>query len=88
MGWEVPWFTILDDEFSEDFGVTEWFGLNVFIRDGDDVFHTYFVTGHPAHALGNVWSLLDLTPLGRQEDWEDSTRGLPARPGQLLGTAP
>jgi len=47
------------------------FVLNVFIRDGEEVFRTYFVTGHPGHALGNDWSLLDLTPLGRQEDWED-----------------
>ncbi len=82
MGWEhFEWFSILDDDrFSRDFGVDEWFGLNVFIRDGDEVFHTYFVTGHPAHALGSVWSLLDLTPLGRQEDWEDSPAGYPQDP--------
>ena len=52
----------------------------MFIRDGDEVFHTYFVTGPPASALGNVWSLLDLTPLGRQEDWEDSPEGYPQDP--------
>ncbi len=79
MGWEShTWFSILgDDEFSRDFGVDEWFGLNVFIRDGDDILHTYYVSGPPAHGLGNVWSLLDLTPLGRQEDWEDSPEGYP-----------
>ena len=36
MGWElIPWFTILDD-FDKDFGVDEWHGTNVFIRDDDD----------------------------------------------------
>lgn len=82
MGWtHFPWVTILDnDEFSRDFGVDEWFGLNVFLRDGDELFHSYFVTGHPAHGLGSVWSLLDLTPLGRQEDWEDSPAGYPQDP--------
>lgn len=80
MGWEAfPWYTTLDD-FSEDFGVDEWFGLNVFIREGDEVFRTYFITGHPAEGLGNVWSLLELTPLGRQEEGEDSPEGYPQTP--------
>jgi predicted dithiol-disulfide oxidoreductase (DUF899 family) len=28
-------------------------------------------------ALGSVWTLLDLTPLGRQEEWEDSPSDVP-----------
>lgn len=28
-------------------------------------------------ALGSVWTFLDLTPLGRQEEWEDSPSGRP-----------
>ena len=28
-------------------------------------------------ALGSTWTFLDLTPLGRQEDWEDSPEGWP-----------
>ena len=82
MGWERhTWYSILgDDDFSRDFGVDEWFGLNVFIREGNDVFHTYWVSGPPAHGVGNVWSLLDLTPLGRQEEWEDSPAGYPHDP--------
>jgi predicted dithiol-disulfide oxidoreductase (DUF899 family) len=31
-------------------------------------------------ALGSVWSFLDLTPLGRQETWEDSPAGHPQTP--------
>ena len=35
MGWtDVPWYTICTERFSADFGVDEWFGLNVFLRDG------------------------------------------------------
>lgn len=79
MGWEVPWFTTLDD-FSEDFGVTEWLGLNVFIRDGEQVFRTYFINGREVETMGNAWSLLDLTPFGRQEEWEDSPEGRPQTP--------
>jgi predicted dithiol-disulfide oxidoreductase (DUF899 family) len=79
MGWDFPWFTTHDD-VSEDFGVTEWFGLNVFIHDDENVFHTYFTTGSPVQALGNVWSLLDITPLGRQEEGEDSPEGYPQTP--------
>ena len=42
MGWEMPWFTITDS-FDADFGVDEWHGTNVFFRDGDRVFRTYFI---------------------------------------------
>ena len=31
-------------------------------------------------ALGSAWTFLDLTPLGRQEDWEDSPEGWPQGP--------
>lgn len=79
MGWTVPWFTTTDD-FSEDFGVPEYFGLNVFLRDGDQAFRTYFANGRAAEAIGSVWSFLDLTPLGRQEAWEDSPEGYPQDP--------
>ncbi len=44
MGWtDVPWYTIRAERFSADLGVDEWFGLNVFLRDGDDVDRTCFL---------------------------------------------
>ena len=55
----------------------ESFGLSVFLRDGDSVFRTYFTTQRGVEALGSVWTFLDLTPLGRQEEWEDSPEGYP-----------
>jgi predicted dithiol-disulfide oxidoreductase (DUF899 family) len=79
MGWEIPWFT-LTDEFDADFGVDEWHGTNAFLRDGDQVFRTYFINNRGDEAMGTTWSYLDLTALGRQEQWEDSPEGYPQTP--------
>jgi predicted dithiol-disulfide oxidoreductase (DUF899 family) len=77
MGWElIPWYTITDN-FDADFGVDEWHGTNAFIRDGDRVFRTYFVNGRGDEVMGGTWAYLDLTALGRQEEWEDSPGGYP-----------
>ena len=79
MGWEMPWFTITDD-FDADFGVDEWHGTNAFIRDGDRIFRTYFIDARGDEAMGSTWSYLDITALGRQEEWEDSPKGYPQTP--------
>jgi predicted dithiol-disulfide oxidoreductase (DUF899 family) len=80
MGWQlIPWYTITD-EFDADFGVDEWHGTNAFIRDGDRVFRTYFVDARGDEAMGSTWSYLDITALGRQEEWEDSPEGYPQTP--------
>jgi predicted dithiol-disulfide oxidoreductase (DUF899 family) len=76
MGWDRPWYTITDD-FDKDFGVDEWHGTNAFIREDDRVFRTYFVNSRGDEAMGSTWSYLDLTALGRQEEWEDSPPGYP-----------
>lgn len=79
MGWDVPWYSTTDG-FNADHGVTDGFGLNIFLRDGDSIYRTYFTSGRGAEALGSNWTFLDLTPLGRQEDWEDSPAGWPQTP--------
>ncbi len=77
MGWEqIPWYTLTDD-FDKDFGVDEWHGTNAFIRDGDAIFRTYFVDNRGDEAMGTTWTYLDITALGRQEEWEDSPEGYP-----------
>jgi predicted dithiol-disulfide oxidoreductase (DUF899 family) len=76
MGWTMPWYTITDG-FDVDFGVDQWHGHNAFIRDGDKVFRTYFINSRGDEAMGSVWSYLDMTALGRQEEWEDSPEGYP-----------
>jgi predicted dithiol-disulfide oxidoreductase (DUF899 family) len=76
MGWAMPWYTITDD-FDTDFDVREWHGTNAFIRDGEDVYRTYFVNNRGDEAFENTWTYLDMTALGRQEKWEDSPEGYP-----------
>jgi len=76
MGWEMPWYTITDN-FDKDFGVDEWHGTNAFIREGDNVFRTYFINNRGDEQMGNTWNYLDITALGRQEKWEDSPEGHP-----------
>jgi predicted dithiol-disulfide oxidoreductase (DUF899 family) len=89
MGWAIPWYSSFESNFNVDVGVGpktpqqgvyqdgESFGLSVFLREGEDVFRTYFTTARGVEALGSVWTFLDLTPLGRQEEWEDSPAGYP-----------
>ena len=80
MGWQlIPWYTITDD-FDKDFGVDEWHGHNVFIREGGQIYRTYFINSRGAEQLGTTWSFLDITALGRQETWEDSPEGWPQSP--------
>lgn len=80
MGWTVPWYTVVGEGFQEACGTTEYFALDVFLRDGDRVFLTYATTSRGVEALGSVWTFLDLTPLGRQEEWEDTPPGRPQGP--------
>jgi predicted dithiol-disulfide oxidoreductase (DUF899 family) len=79
MDWKMPWYTI-GDSFDTDFGVDEWHGTNAFIRDGERVFRTYFVNNRGDEQMGSTWNYLDITALGRQEEWEDSPEGYPQTP--------
>ncbi|HWO83924.1 MAG TPA: DUF899 domain-containing protein [Solirubrobacterales bacterium] len=76
MGWEIPWYT-LTDGFDVDFDVDEWHGTNVFLNDGGEITRTYLVDKRGDEQMGNTWNYLDITPLGRQEIWEDSPEGYP-----------
>jgi predicted dithiol-disulfide oxidoreductase (DUF899 family) len=84
MGWTLPWYSSFGSDFNRDFGVTsdrgENFGLSVFLRDGERVFQTYFRDRRGVEELGSNWSFLDLTPYGRQEEWEVSPPGWPQGP--------
>ena len=55
-------------------------GLSVFFRVGDDVFHTYSAYARGTEALTDSRALLDMTPYGRQQDFEDSPQGWPQKP--------
>lgn len=84
MGWSERWYSSDGTDFNEDFGVTidgrETFGLSILLRDGDRVFRCFTTQGRGVEALGPVWTILDLTPFGRQETWEDSPDGWPQTP--------
>jgi predicted dithiol-disulfide oxidoreductase (DUF899 family) len=61
---------------------TEQPGISFFLRDGDRVFHTYSVFARGTEMLGGAYSILDLTALGRQEEWAEPKRraGDPRKP--------
>lgn len=77
MGWHVPFYSCAGNDFAADCGTADGFGLSVFLRDGDRVFRTYFTGNRGVEAIGTVWSILDRTPFGRQETWEDTPAGRP-----------
>ncbi len=80
MGWTVPWYSSHGSDFNDDLGLGGGFGLSVLLRDGDEVFRTYFTNGRGVDRLRLDFNLLDLTPYGRQEEWEDSPQGWPQDP--------
>ncbi|GAA4250669.1 DUF899 domain-containing protein [Dactylosporangium darangshiense] len=79
-GWTLPFVSSHGTAFAEDCGAGGGFMLSVFLRDGDEVYRTYNTTQRGVDRLVFVNSIFDLTPYGRQEDWEDSPAGWPQRP--------
>ncbi|HEX5407693.1 MAG TPA: DUF899 domain-containing protein [Pseudonocardiaceae bacterium] len=87
-GWEFPWYSSFGSDFNRDFEATvpddqgqpaEQPGVSCFLRDGDRVFHTYSTYARGTDQLGSAYSWLDLTALGRSEDWEEP-KGRVAKP--------
>ncbi|EGX60769.1 hypothetical protein SZN_05809 [Streptomyces zinciresistens K42] len=94
MGWTLPWYSSLGSDFNRDFEATleeggelvERSGVSCFLRDRDRVFHTYSTHGRGLDGLGSANGFLDLTALGRQEDWEEP-RGRSSALGTPTGGA-
>jgi predicted dithiol-disulfide oxidoreductase (DUF899 family) len=80
MGWTKPWYSSVGSDLNKDFAATrengEMFGISMFIRDDNTVYRSYHTSLRGAEYLGSNFSYLDLTPLGRQELWEDSPEGV------------
>ncbi|MFJ4712417.1 DUF899 domain-containing protein [Streptomyces sp. NPDC088785] len=80
LGWTLPWYSSNLTDFNQDFGATlrgepdgdlqERPGLSCFLRTGERIFHTYATFDRGLDNLGFTSNLLDLTALGRQEEWE------------------
>ena len=83
-GWTVPRYSSYGSQFNNDFNVSddkgEGQGISVFFLLGDNVFHTYSTYQRGVEGLTSAYPFLDVTPYGRQEDWEDSPPGWPQRP--------
>jgi predicted dithiol-disulfide oxidoreductase (DUF899 family) len=80
----MPFYSSGGSDFNVDMGVSvdddEAFGISVFFRDeANHVYRTYFTNGRGVEPAG-FRALLDLTPYGRQEEWEDSPPGWPQSP--------
>ena len=80
MGWTMPFVSSHGNSFSADTGADGGFMLNLFLRDGDDVYRTYATTARGVDRVLFVNNVLDLAVYGRQEDWEDSPPGWPQHP--------
>ena len=80
MGWTMPFVSSHGTTFANDCGASGGFMLSVFLRDGEDVYRTYSTTARGVDRLLFANNVLDLTPYGRQEDWEDSPPGWPQHP--------
>jgi predicted dithiol-disulfide oxidoreductase (DUF899 family) len=76
-GWTVPFVSSRGTSFAEDCGAAGGFALSVFLRDGNDVYRTYSTTSRGVDRMLWVHNILDVTPYGRQEAWEDSPSGWP-----------
>lgn len=74
MGWTVPWVSSDGTDFYTDFfvdledGTRIQPGVSVFVRQGEDVYHTYSTLQTGGELLNSTNHYLDLTPLGRQEE--------------------
>jgi predicted dithiol-disulfide oxidoreductase (DUF899 family) len=84
MGWTLPWVSSVSTTFNEEFRATvdgeERQAISVFLRDGERIFHTWSTFARGEEPFMLPFDLLDLTPYGRQESWEDSPPGWPQRP--------
>ncbi len=81
MGWQMPWYSAPTASL-ETLLVGRRVGMMhivCYLRQGSDVFETYWTTRRGVEAMDNSYRLLDLTVYGRQERWEDSPSGWPQR---------
>lgn len=80
MGWPAPWYSTAGT--GDALPATRDGGdLRCYLRIGNDVFQTWETTARGIEAMLPTLRLLDLTPWGRQESWEDSPAGWPQQDG-------
>lgn len=79
MEWDLPWVSSWNNDFNKDLGIdgNREHAMSVFIRDGKKIYRTYYTGARGVEYMGTPFALLDFTPWGRQEKWEDSPKGWP-----------
>jgi predicted dithiol-disulfide oxidoreductase (DUF899 family) len=78
MKWEVPWYSAQDS--LDTLLVGRRVGrmhIVCYLRQGSNVFETYWTTARGVEVMDYSYALMDLTVYGRQESWEDSPPGWP-----------
>ncbi|MEV4077468.1 DUF899 family protein [Nonomuraea fuscirosea] len=77
MGYPVPWYSVPPESVDRLIAGRHFGILACYLRDGDQVFETYWTTSRGNEAMAPSYGLLDLTVYGRQEEWQDSPEGWP-----------
>ncbi|QDZ13765.1 DUF899 domain-containing protein [Humibacter ginsenosidimutans] len=79
VGNRMTWYSTANSPFGADVGAPAGGGyaVNVFLRDGDDVYRTWHTDGRGTEQLAYTFPLIDLLPYGRREAWQDSPDGWP-----------
>jgi len=79
MGWEIPWYSVQGSSLETLLTGRRLNRMHIicYLRQGSDVFETYWTTSRGVEVMDNSYHLLDLTVYGRQEAWEDSPAGWP-----------
>jgi predicted dithiol-disulfide oxidoreductase (DUF899 family) len=74
MGYSQPWYSVrdLDAPVGDSMG-----SVTCYLRDGDRAFLTYDTTGRGNEPVASSFALLDMTPYGRGEAWQDNPEGWP-----------
>ncbi|GAB3406667.1 thioredoxin domain-containing protein [Flindersiella endophytica] len=85
MGYPVPWYSVPPDSVDRLIAGRHFGILACYLRDGDQVFETYWNTSRGNEIMAPSYGLLDQTVYGRQELWEDSPEGWPQRWGSRGG---
>lgn len=82
VGNQMTWYSTAGSSFGADVGAPPGgqFALNVFLRQGDNVYRTWHTTGRGVEQLSHTFALIDVLPYGRQEEWQDSPDGWPQYP--------
>jgi predicted dithiol-disulfide oxidoreductase (DUF899 family) len=82
VGNQMSWYSTANSSFGADVDAPPdgGFAVNVFLREGDQVYRTWHTNGRGTEQLSHSFALIDVLPYGRQEEWQDSPDDWPQSP--------